>query len=106
MSKRAKPAVAVALSWDGTTTPRVTAKGRGELAERIAELARAHDVPVDDDPELVELLARVEVGDVIPQTLFTAVAEVIAFAYAVRGKSLCQESRDSSQQSPRPPRQE
>lgn len=96
MTNRAKPAVAVALSWDGATTPRVTAKGRGELAEHIAELAREHDVPIDDDPELVELLARVEIGDVIPQTLFTAVAEVIAFAYAVRGLHLPREPGPAS----------
>ncbi|MEQ8659986.1 MAG: EscU/YscU/HrcU family type III secretion system export apparatus switch protein [Gammaproteobacteria bacterium] len=75
--------VAVALTWDGVGVPRVTAKGRGEVAERIAALARAHDVPISDDPELVEVLAQVDLGTAIPEALFVAVAEVIAFAYSV-----------------------
>ncbi len=75
--------VAVALHWDGIGAPRVTAKGRGELAARIAALALEHDVPISDDPELVEVLAQVELGATIPEALFVAVAEVIAFAYSV-----------------------
>ena len=86
MSRERPVAVAVALHWDGASAPRVTAKGRGELAQRIADTARAHDVPISDDPQLVEVLAQVEVGHVIPEILFVAVAEVIAFAYAVHGR--------------------
>ena len=41
--------VAVALQWEGTGAPRVTAKGRGETAARILELAQQHDVPVEHD---------------------------------------------------------
>lgn len=78
--------VAIALTWDGDGAPRVTAKGRGELAGRIAALARAHGVPIDHDPELVEVLAQVELGQPVPEILFRAVAEVIAFAYRVRGR--------------------
>jgi flagellar biosynthesis protein len=77
--------VAVALHWDGASAPRVTAKGRGEVAQRIADKAREHDVPISDDPQLVEVLAQVDLGDVIPEALFVAVAEVIAFAYSVHG---------------------
>ena len=77
--------IAVALHWDGQAAPRVTATGRGETAARIIALARQHDVPIDTDPALVEVLAQVELGTPIPEKLFAAVAEVIAFAYAVRG---------------------
>ena len=77
--------IAVALHWDGQDAPRVTAKGRGEVAQRIATLAAAHDVPISDDAELVEVLAQVELGQAIPEVLFIAVAEVIAFAYSLRG---------------------
>ena len=77
--------IAVALHWDGQDAPRVTAKGRGEVAQQIAALAAAHDVPISDDAELVEVLARVELGHAIPEVLFVAVAEVIAFAYSLRG---------------------
>ena len=77
--------VAVALRWDGQSAPRVTAKGRGEIAERILELARQHNVPIDQDPALIEVLAEVELGTQIPDKLFVAIAQVIAFAYTVRG---------------------
>ncbi len=78
--------VAVALTWDGGAAPRVTAKGRGETAQRIVALAREHGVPVDDDPHLVEVLAQVELGRQVPEVLFVAVAQLIAFAYSVRGR--------------------
>ncbi|MCC6709669.1 MAG: EscU/YscU/HrcU family type III secretion system export apparatus switch protein [Gammaproteobacteria bacterium] len=78
--------VAVALHWDGQSAPRVTAKGRGEVAERILELARKHNVPVDQEPALIEVLAEVELGRQIPDKLFVAIAQVIAFAYTVRGQ--------------------
>jgi flagellar biosynthesis protein len=78
--------IAVALHWDGQDVPRVTAKGRGEVAQQIAALAAAHDVPISDDADLVEVLAQVELGQPIPEVLFIAVAEVIAFAYGLRGR--------------------
>jgi flagellar biosynthesis protein len=77
--------VAVALHWDGQSAPRVTAKGRGEIADRIVELARKHKVPIDHEPALIEVLADVELGTQIPDKLFVAIAQVIAFAYTVRG---------------------
>ena len=86
MSVERKVDVAVALHWDGGPAPRVTAKGRGELARRIVELAREHGVPLEQEPELIEVLADVELGALIPEVLFVAVAEIIAFAYAVRGR--------------------
>lgn len=86
MSARKPVNVAVALAWNGEGAPVVTAKGRGEVAARIAELAEAHGVPLDDDPELVEVLAQIDLGCEIPEALFVAVAEVIAFAYLVRGE--------------------
>ncbi|HJP36692.1 MAG TPA: EscU/YscU/HrcU family type III secretion system export apparatus switch protein [Gammaproteobacteria bacterium] len=78
--------VAVALQWEGTGAPRVTAKGRGETAARILELAQQHDVPVEHERELVELLVLVDLNEEIPQSLYVAVAEIIAFAYSLRGK--------------------
>lgn len=81
-----KPGIAVALHYDGRGAPRVTAKGRGYIAEHILELARAHDIPLREDPALAELLAQVDLGDEIPRALYHAVAEVIAFAYLLSGK--------------------
>jgi len=80
------PSLAVALRYDGVGAPRVTASGRAELAERIIAVAREHGVPLQDDPELAAILARIPLGDEIPEVLFRAVAEVIAFAYLVSGR--------------------
>jgi flagellar biosynthesis protein len=76
--------IAVTLRWDGHGAPRVTARGRGELAERILALAATNKVPLREDPVLVEVLSRIDIGREIPPALFQAIAEVIAFAYSLR----------------------
>ena len=78
--------IAVALKYDGRGAPKVTAKGAGELAERILEAAREHDIPLHEDPLLSEVLSQIDLGREIPPALYLAVAEVIAFAYLVSGK--------------------
>ena len=80
------PTLAVALQYDGENAPKVTAKGAGDLAEQILAIAREHDVPLNENPELVKVLSRIELGDQIPEALYLAVAEVIAFAYMIKGK--------------------
>lgn len=80
------PNVAVALHYDGKGAPRVTAKGRGALAEQILALAEQHQIPLERDPQLVALLAQIPLGDEIPEALYLAIAEVIAFAYLLSGK--------------------
>ncbi len=87
MSEQTKvPTLAVALQYDGETAPKVTAKGAGDIAEQILAIAREHDVPLQDNPELVKMLSKIELGDQIPEALYLAVAEVIAFAYMLKGK--------------------
>jgi flagellar biosynthesis protein len=78
--------IAVALRWDGRTTPRVTAKGEDELARRIIEAAEAAGVTRYPNADLAAVLARIPVGDDVPEALYRAVAEVIAFAYWVTGR--------------------
>ncbi len=77
------PSQAVALKYDPDSghAPRVTAKGKGLIAEQILALAREHDVHIHQSPELLEVLIRLELGDEIPEALYRAIAEVIAFAY-------------------------
>jgi flagellar biosynthesis protein len=62
---------------------RISASGSGCIAERIGALPREYDVPVYQDAGLVEALARLEVGALIPRELYAVVAEVLAFVYAV-----------------------
>ncbi len=78
--------VAVALLYDGENAPRITAKGRGELAEQIIALAEKHGVPLHGDKDLAALLSQIPLGDEIPEQLYVAIAHVIAFAYLVSGK--------------------
>ncbi len=75
--------IAVALRWtpEEGGVPRITAKGRGALAERILSLARAHGVPVREDRALAQLLARFELGAPIPSAAFAAVAEILVHLY-------------------------
>ena len=86
--ERQPPPRAVALRWEERGAPRITAKGSADVATRILALAAKHGVPLREDPALVEVLSRVDLGRQIPENLFRAVAEVIAFAYSLRDKTL------------------
>ena len=61
--------------------PRVVAKGRGDIARRIIEVARQNNVPVYEDQRLVEVLETLDVDMEIPAELYRAVAEVLVFIY-------------------------
>ncbi len=81
------PNIAVALKYDGKNTPTVTAKGKGSLAAEIISLAKDNNIPLDSNPELVNILSSIPLGDEIPDALYLAVAEVIAFAYFLSDKA-------------------
>lgn len=81
-----QPRQAIALSYDGQQAPTLSAKGDDELAEAILALAREHEVPIYENAELVRLLARLELGEQIPEALYLTIAEIIAFAWQLRGK--------------------
>ncbi|MES2826137.1 MAG: EscU/YscU/HrcU family type III secretion system export apparatus switch protein [Pseudomonadota bacterium] len=77
---------AVALFYDGKNSPTVSAKGTGAVADNIIAIAEQHGVPLCDNSALVDLLVTLELGDEIPETLYLAVAYIIAFAYQLEGK--------------------
>lgn len=83
--KKTSSAKAVALMYDAARegAPRIAAKGSGEVAKKILELAREHNIPIRQDPDMLELLAKVDVLDEIPADLYQAVAEILAFIYDV-----------------------
>ncbi|MCF6337807.1 MAG: EscU/YscU/HrcU family type III secretion system export apparatus switch protein [Gammaproteobacteria bacterium] len=85
--KNQKPTTAVALHYDGKKAPRITAQGTGEMAEQIIALAKEHGIPLQENVALVSLLSKLDLGDEIPQALYMAVAEIIAFAYILNGKT-------------------
>ncbi|QRK85845.1 EscU/YscU/HrcU family type III secretion system export apparatus switch protein [Pseudomonas granadensis] len=86
MNDSTAPRQAIALKYDGNHAPTLTAKGDEELAEEILRIARDFEVPIYENAELVRLLARMELGDSIPEELYRTIAEIIAFAWNLKGK--------------------
>jgi flagellar biosynthesis protein len=79
MSIDVRKKLAVALHYDRTGAPRVIAKGKGSIGAKIIEVARAHDIPIEENEVLAGALSNVEIGDEIPEDLYKAVAEVLIF---------------------------
>lgn len=78
--KRTKKAVALSYKPE-TEEPKVVAKGRGRVAEKILQKAQEHGVPIQEDPSLVEVLSTLELEQQIPVELYELVAEVLTFVY-------------------------
>ena len=76
-----KSAVALGYKAGSMDAPKVMAKGKGLLAEQIIEKAKDHDIPIQEDPSLVEVLSQLELNERIPEELYQAVAEVFSFVY-------------------------
>lgn len=78
-----RKAVALRYNQAQESAPRVVARGYGLTAEKIIEIARDHNIQVHEDPDLVAVLAKLDVNTQIPEELYVAVAEVLAFVYRV-----------------------
>jgi flagellar biosynthesis protein len=76
---------ALALEYGRNKTPKVSAKGEGELARRIIDEAKKHGIYVAEDPQLLSLLSKMDVGDEIPQDMYTAVAVILSWVYWLKG---------------------
>lgn len=76
---------AAALKYDNQTdeAPKVVAKGRALVAEKILEIAETYDIPVHRDTDLVNILEQVEINQEIPLEVYSVVAEVFAYIYRV-----------------------
>ena len=79
--------VAIALLYDKISAPRILAKGRDDLASSILEIAKEAEVPITEDHLLAETLAKLELNQEIPETLFRSVAVVLAWVYRLQGKT-------------------
>ena len=86
MSVETRSQLAVALHYDKKGAPRVVAKGRGSIGEKIIELAKAHDIPIEENDVLAGALSKVELGDESPPELYKAVAEVLVFVLRLSGR--------------------
>lgn len=79
MAERKK---AVAIQYnEEVTVPKVVAVGQGLVAEKIIEAAKAYDVPIVEDKEVVAKLVRLPLGEEIPPEMYEAVAKILAFLY-------------------------
>jgi len=77
-----------ALRYEGSGSPKVIASGRGHVAEKILAAAQAAGVPVREDPELAEALGGLALGQDVPEDMWLAVAEVLAWAYELESKAI------------------
>lgn len=79
---------AVALDYEPArhVAPIVVASGQGQVAERIIELARQHGVPIKEDPDLIQILAKLDLGEAIPPELYPVIAEIFAFIHLLNQK--------------------
>lgn len=78
--KKDNQKTAVALAYEpGDRAPKILATGKGAVAERIIETAKANDVPFYKDNKLAETLSKLEIGDAIPPELYEVVAEILVF---------------------------
>ncbi|HEA53993.1 hypothetical protein LCGC14_1955180 [marine sediment metagenome] len=78
---------AVALKYDGDKAPTITAMGNYELANEIIRIAREHNVPLYENAELAGILARLSLNEEIPESLYRVIAEILAFAFHIRGRT-------------------
>ena len=84
--KSLKKAVVLAYDRESDAAPKVTAKGQGSVACKIIELAEKHGIPVKNDPDLMEVLSSLDIDQEIPEHIYVAVAELLAFVYGMNQK--------------------
>jgi flagellar biosynthesis protein len=85
MKKHGKQLLAAALQYEQEkdNAPKITAKGKGLIAEKIIELARENGVPIQQDTGLVQILCKLDIDEEIPVELYRAIAELLAFVYSM-----------------------
>ena len=86
MQVNKKKVVALGYNRSQDNAPKVLASGAGEIANKIISLAKEHDIPIKEDPDLIEILSKVEVDQEIPPNLYMAVAEIFSFLYKITNK--------------------
>ncbi len=84
------PAYAVALGYDPArhNAPTVLAKGQGQIAEKIIQIALDEGIEIHRDADLIQILKAVDIDSEIPLEAFAAVAEIISYIYQTNNKTL------------------
>lgn len=84
--KKIDKAAAILYDTERSDVPRIVASGKGVVAQKIIETAREAGIHIQEDPDLVELLAAIPVGEEIPVELYQTIAEVLAFVYEINNQ--------------------
>jgi flagellar biosynthesis protein len=87
MKDKTEKAAALKYRHGKDSAPKLVAKGKGKVAEKIIEIAKAHGIPVQENKELVEFLSMLDLYQEIPPELYKAVAEILAFVYSLKIKA-------------------
>lgn len=80
-----KKAAALKYKAESNKAPKVIAKGRGDVAERIIAVAKENNIPIHEDRDLIEILSTLELEQEIPPELYRTIAEILAFIYRING---------------------
>lgn len=84
MSQQEKEgAVALQYNLNQDQAPKVIAKGRGNLAQKIIQIAEENDIYIEEDQDLIEILLQLELNEEIPEELYEVVAEILSFVFTV-----------------------
>ena len=85
MKKRIRQKQAAALRYQPKIdkAPKVIAKGKGKVAEKIIEIAKEHNIYIQNDPDLIEVLSQLDLNEEIPPGLYVVIAELLAFIYSL-----------------------
>ena len=86
MTAPSDKALAVALHYEAPGAPRVVAKGRGWIGQKIIDAAAEHGVPMEQNPALAEALSTVDLESEIPEELYLAVAQILGFLMRASGR--------------------
>lgn len=87
MNEKQNKAAALNYRSGIDSAPRLVAKGRGLVADKIVALAKEHGIPIHEDKNMVEILSTLNLYEEIPPDLYKAVAEILAFIYKMSSKT-------------------
>ncbi len=85
---RQKRAVALKYQPKSDNAPKVIAKGKGKVAKKIIEIAREHNIYIQNDPDLIEVLCQLDLNEEIPPDLYVVAAELLAFIYSLNKEEI------------------
>jgi flagellar biosynthesis protein len=85
MKRKLRKNSAVSLKYqpESDNAPRITAKGKGKIADKIIRIAKEHNIYIHEDPDMIEVLSQLDINAEIPPDLYLVVAELLAFVYSL-----------------------